>query len=360
MKICLVSPLPPPLGGIVHWTKLVTNWIANEPNISISLVDTSPRWRNSDDLKIWKRLVGGGMQLLRDFLYFLLAIRGADVIHLTTSGSIAVIRDLVIVITGRILKIPVAYHLHFGRIPEIAKANTIEWRILKCVLKLANKVILLDKPTENTVNMFLPQSKVEIIPNPIDLTYLPTQSLRIKGNKILLFLGWVVASKGVEDLLAAWHDLDISENGWELVFAGPVNPSYKEDLITRFSTNGIRFIGEVSHDEALQMIADCDLFVLPSHSEAFPFVILEAMALGKAIVSTNVGAIPEMLTGECGLLVNPKDVKGLGAALRRFLVDDALCFAYGSRARERVIITYSSKVVFDKLRSLWMNLRTTS
>jgi len=49
--------------------------------------------------------------------------------------------------------------------------------------------------------------------------------------------------------------------------------------------------------------------VLPSHTEAFPFVVLEAMALGKAIVATDVGAIPEMLAWECGILVKPKDVE---------------------------------------------------
>jgi glycosyltransferase involved in cell wall biosynthesis len=64
-----------------------------------------------------------------------------------------------------------------------------------------------------------------------------------------------------------------------------------------------------------------DLFVLPTYTEGFPNVILEAMAAGKAIISTRVGAIPEMLAVDenesCGLVIAPRDAGALVAALRR-------------------------------------------
>ena len=65
------------------------------------------------------------------------------------------------------------------------------------------------------------------------------------------------------------------------------------------------------HDDAMRMLANAEIFVLPSHTEGFPNAVLEAMALAKAIIASRVGAIPEMLADECGLLIEAKDVSGL-------------------------------------------------
>ena len=103
----------------------------------------------------------------------------------------------------------------------------------------------------------------------------------------------------------------------------------------------------------MERMAACDLLVLPSYTEGFPNVVLEAMALGKAIVATDVGAIPEMLEAKCGLLVKPKDVQGLTTVLRSLLNDGNLRTELGNRARERALANYSIDVVFPRYMSLW-------
>lgn len=351
LRVCLVSGFPPPFGGMPRWTKLIHCWASNEPRISIVQVDISTRWRASYDLVVWKRVIGGGLQLLRDYGRFLASVRGADVVHLVTSGQLAVVRDLAICITAKLLKLPVVYHIHFGRVPEIARSNTLEWRMLSRSMQLAAAIFPLDDATARTLRTHLPHKRVEIVPNPIDPATLPAPSPQRPAKKSLLFLGWFLPSKGVEDLLSAWHYLE--QDNWELVFAGPGNQVYQSQLMDRFTTHGVRFAGEIPHEAALQLIADCDLFVLPSHTEAFPFVVLEAMALGKAIVATDVGAIPEMLAGECGLLVKPKDVQGLARALKTLIDNEDLRADMGSRARERVVANYTVDEVFSRLLSLW-------
>lgn len=351
LKICLVSPLPPPLGGIARWTTLVHDWATDNPLIYIAQVDISPRWRAIEDLSKVKRVIGGGLQLLRDYCRFIAAVRGADVVHLTTSGQLAIVRDLAICATARILKTPVFYHLHFGRIPEIARTNTLEWRMLLRAMKLAKVILPLDGTSAQTVRDHLPHHRVETTPNPIDLAKLPSPSPRPSERKTLLFMGWVIPSKGVEDLLLAWDSL--SYNDWDLVLVGSIAPSYMKELSERFPRRNMHFTGEVSHDSALQLMADCDLFVLPSHTEAFPFVVLEAMALGKAIIASDVGAIPEMLAGDCGLLVKPRDVESLIATLKSLMEDGQLRQELGLRAHERALACYARDAVFAHMQSIW-------
>jgi glycosyltransferase involved in cell wall biosynthesis len=223
--------------------------------------------------------------------------------------------------------------------------------MLLCAMKLAFIVLPLDRATATTIHSLLPKKNVEIVPNPIDLAMLPMPTHQSSRKKTLLFLGWILPSKGVEDLLAAWGKLTC-EN-WNLVLAGPGDLSYRNELINRFMPHNVSFTGELPHEIALQLIADCDLFVLPSHTEGFPFVVLEAMSLGKAIVASDVGGIPQMLAGESGVLFTPKDVKGLSAALESLIEDADLRGKIGSRARERALANYTVDAVFGRLLKIW-------
>jgi glycosyltransferase involved in cell wall biosynthesis len=357
IKVCLVSPVPPPHGGMGRGTDLVHQWVAGEPLISVAQVDTSPRWRAIDDLVVWKRIIGGSFQLIYDYAAFLKAARGAHVIHLATSGRLATVRDIVICVTARLLKKPLIYHLHFGTVPEISKKNTLVWRLLSSVMRLANIVFALDDSTAETIRGLLPEVQVKVIPNPINLSLLPTPLLKQSAQKIALFLGWVLPTKGIEELLQSWSSC--AAEGWELVIAGPFNPVYRDMLINRHHPPSVSFIGELNHNDAMKLLGNCDLFVLPSHTEAFPYVVLEAMSLGKPIVATRVGAIPEMLADGCGEVVPAKDAGALAVALTKMMSDEMLRKDCGFRAHQKASSCYSTNVVMNAIYSLWQQLATT-
>jgi glycosyltransferase involved in cell wall biosynthesis len=106
----------------------------------------------------------------------------------------------------------------------------------------------------------------------------------------------------------------------------------------------VRFLG-TRHDA--RALADVfDVFVLPSRVEGLPIALLEAMALGKPIVATRAGGIPEVLTdGESGLLVDIGDEVGLAAAIVTLLKDPDLGRSLGARAREVVQDRFSAQTM---------------
>jgi teichuronic acid biosynthesis glycosyltransferase TuaC len=79
------------------------------------------------------------------------------------------------------------------------------------------------------------------------------------------------------------------------------------------------FLGAQAHEAIPTFLAACDLLSLPSWNEGMPNVILEALACGRPVVASNVGGIPEVVKGDLGALVPPRDPQALGDALVRTL-----------------------------------------
>jgi glycosyltransferase involved in cell wall biosynthesis len=119
---------------------------------------------------------------------------------------------------------------------------------------------------------------------------------------------------------------------------------YEESLRQRAEELGVadRVVFAGYRDDAARVVAAADVFALPSWTEGLPLVVLEAMALGRPVVATNVGGTPELVAdGETGLLVPPRDVDALTAALRRVLDDEGLRRKLGEAGRRRVAERFS-------------------
>lgn len=354
VRVCLVAPYPPPYGGIAHWTAMMYRYACDRQDAELVLVNTAPRWRAIHTNNRLVRSVGGGIQLVRDILRLIgvLSLRRADVIHLTTSGQLAAVRDLAVSLVAAAFGVPLVYHIRFGRIPEIARADVIEWRLIRMVMSRAAAVIVIDRDSFSSVVEHVGDGKVEFVPNCVNFNELPS-SLGAVGNiRTALFIGWVIPAKGVEELVDVWSQL--APQGWRLEIVGPVEDAYRLKLQDGLGAAEIDFAGALSHREAMNRLSKCDLFVLPSHTEGFPNSVLEAMALGKAIVATRVGAIPEMLGKGAGLLIDRKNKEQLREAIVRVVDDPVLRQQLGAHALLRAQQSYSIEAVFGKYRSIWL------
>lgn len=184
------------------------------------------------------------------------------------------------------------------------------------------------------------RSQVVVLPNAV-----PVSDIRMsKGGPVrrLVYMGRLSPEKGYEDLLAAWPP-DAEGRGWRLDVFGdgqlagvPVPDSVQLRGVTT---------------DALREIAAADVIVIPSWTEASPYIALEAMSVGTPFIGTRTGDMPEFLSSGCGWLIEPRDVPGLRSALEaaQRSTDEELT-TMGQRGRDWLIT--------DRQFATWLNTVT--
>ena len=187
-----------------------------------------------------------------------------------------------------------------------------------------------------------PANKVKVISNGVQIPpNLSSGWLRGKlGLPTTVPLLVTVASlrpvKGVDILLQAAVRLFKECPDWHLVIVGggPLMADL-QGLAQRLQiASRVHFLGVANN--VLEILPDCNVFVLPSRSEAMPVSILEAMALGLPVVATDVGSVRDVVVhGKTGLLVAPEEPEALCVALRTVLMDQNIAHAFGSQGRQR-------------------------
>ena len=354
MKICMVVPIPPPYGGIANWTKLINDYVKNIDDVEMSFVNTAPKKRSTDGRTLWDRVVVQGLEMFKKNKQMkkLLKSEQHDAVHMTTSGQLATIRDIMMLKTARKMGVPTVYHIRFGRVPEIARNNTREWKLFKKAMLLADKVMAIDTSTFEAVKEYAPEVNVCYVPNPFDMNKIADVRINHDVKKEIVFVGWVIKTKGVEELLCAWQNICEKYPDWTLKIVGPCTEEYNNKLKSSYSCKNVVFAGEQSHDEVLKTVADAAVFTLPSYTEGFPNAVLEAMALEKPIVATSVGAIPDMLQG-CGIVVPPENAKELERSLSEVLSDVEKRNELACKAKQKLLSEYTIEKVFDVYKNTW-------
>lgn len=355
IRVLLVSPLPPPRGGIARWTEMVTGHLATRSDIHLEVLDTSVRLRSPQSGSRVSRLVAGSVEAVWTICRFAVRIlaRRPDVVHINSSGQLALIRDFALVSWARWLGLPAVLHLRFGRVPDIAESQSREWRLLRRVIELASSVVAIDSRTADVLGKSCRDAYVTLIPNCVDVTKDLNQTER--SDRDVLFAGWVVRTKGIEELLEAWSTLQ--DPSLRLLLLGRCDERYVAALRRRgLLDERTSLRGEVSQEYVLEALRTCAVFVLPSHTEGFPNVVVEAMAAGAPIIATPVGAVPDMLADGAGVLVPVSDAERLGVALREFLSQPTAREAAGARARRRAVEHYSVHSVTERYVELWRSL----
>ena len=131
------------------------------------------------------------------------------------------------------------------------------------------------------------------------------------------YVGTLAPHKGVHTLVDAFHGLRRDDVTLDLFGSPSVFPAYARDLERRAAGDArIRFRGGFPEGDQGRVLADLDALVLPSlWWENSPISVLEALAAGLAVVASRTGGVPEILSEEAGLLVEPGDTARLQAAL---------------------------------------------
>jgi O-antigen biosynthesis protein len=240
--------------------------------------------------------------------------------------------------------IPVIWYIHESLVARQLIAQIPE---IKPALALADILVM---PTRRTAQIYatLTDRSIEVVPYGIPAASVGRFSAEPTAIQFLL-LGTYEPRKGQKLYLEAIGQLGpAATSRAKFAMAGRVLDRAFYERLERQARPlpNVQLRGALAHDEALEAVAAADVLVCASRDETMPIAILEAMSLGKAIVTTNVGGIAEWLTdGVNALLVPAEDSRALAEALRRSIEEPELILSLGESARR----TFAESFSIDRL-----------
>ncbi len=226
----------------------------------------------------------------------------------------------------------------------------------KRALNKADGVISVSTYTGNLTNELLNlNKKFVVIPNSIDaLTFEPMKSISKKIT--ILYFGTLIRKKGLLELPEIFNIVHKTNNQVELILVGKDSGDIKtgststwqlmQPLFSETAIKNVTYIGSVEYSEIQNLIKEATVCVFPSFAEALPVSWLEAMAMEKAIVASNIGWATEMIEdGKEGFLVHPTHHKQYAERILELLDDTDMQKQFGEAARQKVIEQFSHDLV---------------
>ena len=225
---------------------------------------------------------------------------------------------------GRRLGVPVIVRSIGSDIRRIP--DTVTRYFTQRTLRQADMVLTASTELQQrAIELGAPKERCQAILNGCDITvFHPMDRQQARHDlqlnpeaEIVIFVGTIISSKGLLDLLGAMERLASRRPRLEIhcIGSGPLQKDLEERVKQARLAGRFQLPGRQTSAQVAQWMAASDLFCLPSHSEGCPNVVIEAIASGRPVLGTDVGGIPELVDHESGILVPPHSPDKLAEAL---------------------------------------------
>jgi glycosyltransferase involved in cell wall biosynthesis len=224
----------------------------------------------------------------------------------------------------------------------------------KRALQKADGLISVSQFTADTTNEVFRMSKIfRIIPNGINTSlFVPNCNNKHNKNISILYFGSLIRKKGLLELPLIFNEVIKTNPAVKLILIGKDVPDIisgntstwqmMEELFTEEAIANVVYLGSIPHTEIKEQIEQVSVCVFPSFAEALPVSWLEAMAMKKAIVASNIGWGKEVIEdGVSGFLVHPTQHQLFAKKLTLLLGNNDLAQQIGKKARERIEMVFN-------------------
>lgn len=350
-KIILLGKLPPPYIGPAVATNILLKSKLSEIYRLIHLDTSDHRDINTLGAFDLKNIVLPFWQYCK-LVYFLMKHRPRAVYIPSAQTTVAFLRDIPYILISKIFGKKVICHLRGGNFLNWYQGagRIMRWMVRR-IQKMVDAQIVLGDCLIEMFTPFMPREKIFVVPNGGDFSVIDRRAEN-KGKNVVLFLANFVRSKGVLDVLHAALIVFREHPNVEFIFAGCWVDKETQLEFTRFLDDHpelpVTVLGPISGAEKFALFATADIFVFPTYyvNEGHPWVILEAMAAGLPIISTNHGAICEIVVdGVNGYLVEKKNPGQASEKLNKLISDPALLIKMGAASRH----IYEQKFTENKM-----------
>lgn len=196
---------------------------------------------------------------------------------------------------------------------------------LAYAFKQANTVTTKSKALAKLVLQIEPSANVKTIYNGVNFEKFTVTKKPTNGKINLLFIGNLIKTKGVFELLQAALTLKASDLDFELAIVGkgPEQKNINDYIQKNNLGDSVNFIGALAHEQLNNQLAKAHALILPSYREGVPNVIMEALATGTPVIATAVGGIPEVLQNKVnGILLADYQAETIVAGVHDFLAQN--------------------------------------
>lgn len=305
MRILLISPLPPPSGGIARWTERYLEWCKDKHDVKV--VNTALQGERAGEAGKPKKLID---EIKRALYVICETNKGLkykpDVVHINTSCSrFGILRDWVCVKAACRKKLPVIVHCHCNIADQLGKGK-LAIKLFENMVSKSKKILVLNSSSMHYIDR-INSEKVDLCPNFVLTDQISSYHNINSQIKRIVYVGDVRLSKGSDD----YYMLAKQNPQIEFIVVGSVT----DEMSQMEKPKNVYTLGRLEASEVEKQLKAADVFVFPSLTEGFSNALLEAMACGLPIIATDVGAAMDMIENCGGTVVPVHDVKAMQSAL---------------------------------------------
>jgi len=350
LHIGLIGPLPPPFGGMANQTKQLAA-LLKEEGLEVTLVQTNApcAWRMIDKVK--------GVRAIFRLLPFLFQLwntaRRVDCMHvMANSGWSWQLYATPAIWIAWLNKTPVIVNYRGGEAEQYFSAS-LKW--IKPTLNKSTAIIVPSDFLKNVFNKF--GFVAQVIPNIVDfqrfsfsgrtnLKNINTPRLVVTRNLEKIY-GIDTAIKAVSILKSKFPDIKLFIAG-----SGPLLEELSGLVAMLGLSSNVEFTGKLSPDEVVKLYANADIMLNPTTVDNMPNSVLEALAVGIPVVTTDVGGIPHIVeNNQTALLVDVNDAEMMANRVEQLILDVDLFETLVLNGVRQV-----KKYAWDVVKHQWLDL----
>lgn len=361
-RVLLVGPVPPPVGGVETVTRCLLD---SDLRFDFNVIhcDISRRQTKENVSRVTLR---NGLWAA----FYILRFMGQVLRHwphIVHSPVVALpvpfTRDAIFTTFSWLMRRKIVLHSHDGYLPEVYnRASPFRRRFMKFVFNRSTRLVVISETWQRFFSEWGLRCPIEVVYNPLDshmLHMIKQAPAKSQSPWTALFVGAICRDKGVHDLLAAAKSVLSThpEIRFRLVGPGRFTGEWDNMVHEREKLGLVEQVdmpGALSGQALADAYATANCFVLPTYKEGMPVVLLEAMAAGLPIVTTDVGGIPDLIEdGVNGYLIKPGQPEVLAERIVQIAQRPETVAGMHEANVEKVCESYMESAVAEKIAQVY-------
>lgn len=288
---------------------------------------------------------------IKAYMKFAKDVKAFDIIHVNMASDSSYIRKSFFINKAYKEKKKIIIHQHGGDIINYYSGLDVRKKErMQSTFKKADLIIALSERSKEFLRTLTGEdADIRVLPNSINIPEDVDINNKSYGSKKILFLGRICKDKGINELLEAMDQLHNEDDEIKLSIGGIYEDLGFKTLIEARKSY-IDYLGWIEGSKKDEVLRAHDILVLPSYYEGLPVCILDAMAYGLGVVSTDVGGIGEVIEDKVsGILIKPKDVNALKQGLELLIKDKEYIRKLALNGRKKAEDGFSSSRAVSKL-----------